>query len=119
MPVWEMISRFPKRHLQQILDIVVIVFMHKISQYIMLMHTSEVYQIDILAQSVHISFIINDTLEILKKQTVNQNVICVTCIGQLSPIERTDDNSGGSWTLGECTSDSSGGSWTLGECSHT
>ena len=55
--------------------------MHKISQYIMLIHTSEVYQIDILTQSIHVvSFIIDDTSEIQRKQTLNKNAICATII---------------------------------------
>ena len=55
--------------------------MHEISQYITLIHTSEVYQIDILTQSIHVvSFIIDDTSEIQRKQTLNKNAICATII---------------------------------------
>ena len=57
--------------------------MHEISQYITLTHTSEVYQINILTQSIHVvSFIIDDTIQrlIQRKRTLNQNAIYSTII---------------------------------------
>ena len=46
-----------------------------------LIHTSKVHQIGIHTQSILVvSFIIDDTSEIQRKQTLNQNVICVTIV---------------------------------------
>ena len=87
MPVREMISTFPKWLIK-----------------LKLIHTSEVYQIDIITRSIHVvSFIIDNTLEILRTNFESKCDMRDYCIGQLSLIEHTGDSSGGNWTLGECS----------------
>ena len=72
--------------------------MDEISQCITLIHTSEVYQIYFLTQSIHVvSFIIDNTSDIQRKRTLNQKATIVLANYRSSSIPAIAVGEAGLW----------------------